>query len=292
MIPLLASEPVDNCHVRGFREADPRRSSFVSVGIEERVQPEKYSWDGQKRGVSKHQKIWLYQYTISGSGSFASGGEVFSMTPGHAFAAVLPSAHKYWLPAASTHWKYAWLSTNHSFVRERFAQLFPEDSTAFPIEQTSPVLFHLERIISSVASNHSPDLLSLESDLLQWAIALDRHITNLKHPSELRDRIMNSCRSFIGSNLARFIDVDELANIHGMNRSHFSHFFKSATGLSASRYILDVRLDEVLNLLRQPQRTLKEIAGFTGFADANHLCKCFKRKFHQTPGSYRRQILV
>ena len=36
--------------------------------------------------------------------------------------------------------------------------------------------------------------------------------------------------------------------------------------------------------------TLTTVADATGFADANHLCKAFKRRFHTSPGAFRRQL--
>jgi len=72
----------------------------------------------------------------------------------------------------------------------------------------------------------------------------------------------------------------------------YSHRFGRATGLSPAVFIQSVRLNEVRRLLRDSAEPLKAIAEETGFADANHLCKAFRRDCHMSPGVYRRQMGV
>jgi transcriptional regulator GlxA family with amidase domain len=102
--------------------------------------------------------------------------------------------------------------------------------------------------------------------------------------------MLDSIRSYTLKNLRRSFGVDEIARRQGQSRSHFSHAFKQATGLSPAAYVLDIRLAEARLRLREKSVPLKEISVSTGFADANHLCKAFRRRFHLSPGAYRRQI--
>ena len=51
-----------------------------------------------------------------------------------------------------------------------------------------------------------------------------------------------------------------------------------------------VRLEEVACRLAQTDVTLAALASETGFADANHLCKVFRRYYHLSPGAFRKQM--
>jgi len=62
--------------------------------------------------------------------------------------------------------------------------------------------------------------------------------------------------------------------------------FKAKTGISPAAFVTEVRLKEALKLLRTPAK-LEDVAAQTGFADANHFCKVFRRHFHTSPGAYR-----
>jgi transcriptional regulator GlxA family with amidase domain len=82
----------------------------------------------------------------------------------------------------------------------------------------------------------------------------------------------------------------ELADMNQLDRTTFSRKFKARTGLSPAAFVTEVRLEEALKLLRTDAK-LEEVAASTGFADANHFCKVFRRHFHSSPGSYRRLIV-
>lgn len=207
-----------------------------------------------------------------------------------AFLAGIPSEHCYWRPKHSDHWHFAWLSTDHSFITDRFSGLFRNENQIFPLEESSAILHLFEAVIEEACRMPFPDLYTIEADLIRWAIAVDRHIHNLRYPPIPRERLLTGTRAFVLNNIHRSIGVRELAEHHGMSRSHFSHHFKSVTSLSPSEYILNIRLDAVLNLLKQKNFSLKEIASAAGFADATHLGKCFQRKYHLTPGNYRKRF--
>jgi transcriptional regulator GlxA family with amidase domain len=46
----------------------------------------------------------------------------------------------------------------------------------------------------------------------------------------------------------------------------------------------------VTRLLAGTDEKLETIARQTGFADANHLCKVFRRHLQVSPGEYRKQM--
>ena len=45
-----------------------------------------------------------------------------------------------------------------------------------------------------------------------------------------------------------------------------------------------------LTALELPPSQLVEVASACGFADANHLCKVFKRHYHVSPGKWRAEF--
>ena len=81
--------------------------------------------------------------------------------------------------------------------------------------------------------------------------------------------------------------VAELAEERGMSRTGFTHYFRRTTGLSPARFVNQVRLEEVVKLLVSSSLKLSAIAGLTGFADATHLGKVFRRHYYLTPDKYR-----
>ncbi len=72
-----------------------------------------------------------------------------------------------------------------------------------------------------------------------------------------------------------------------MDRSYFSTLFTRCFGLPPSRYVLWQRVEAVQRLLIETDWPLEALASETGFCDAFHLSKTFKRLTGISPRTYR-----
>jgi AraC-like DNA-binding protein len=115
----------------------------------------------------------------------------------------------------------------------------------------------------------------------------ERFCHHLRYAPSQRERLLGEVRREVLADLARPPDVARLARARGMSRSHFSHAFKAATGLSPAQFVAQIRLEEVTRRLLTTRQTLDTIAAEVGYADATHLCKVFRRHYHMSPGSFR-----
>ena len=75
-----------------------------------------------------------------------------------------------------------------------------------------------------------------------------------------------------------------------MSRTHFSHFFRTRTGLTPARFAAEVRAREATRMLLDNRAPLKQIAEACGFASVNYFCQVFRRFQHMGPMSYRRAV--
>ncbi|MFA4943486.1 MAG: AraC family transcriptional regulator [Lentisphaeria bacterium] len=82
--------------------------------------------------------------------------------------------------------------------------------------------------------------------------------------------------------------VGELAALAGLGRAAFSLRFKVLCGMSPARYIHRRRLECAQMLLRKPELKLAAVAAATGFHDAFHLSKAFKRLTGRSPREFRK----
>ncbi|WP_417067019.1 AraC family transcriptional regulator [Niveibacterium terrae] len=78
-----------------------------------------------------------------------------------------------------------------------------------------------------------------------------------------------------------------LAQRVGLSRWQLIRAFAAATGLTPHAWLLDQRVQRARELLREPGRSLSEIALTTGFADQSHFSRAFKARTAVTPGRYR-----
>ena len=87
------------------------------------------------------------------------------------------------------------------------------------------------------------------------------------------------------------IGLDELAAACGLSRSHFARAFKVTMGMPPHRWLLERRIEQAKDLLRNSKLTLAEIAERCGFADQSHFTRAFANAIGAAPGEWRRSRL-
>lgn len=78
--------------------------------------------------------------------------------------------------------------------------------------------------------------------------------------------------------------VSALAAIIGMSRSNLLRRVKKLTGLSVSRYIRQIRLENAMELLEEGGYTVSEITFRVGFSSTSYFIKCFHDHYGYPPG--------
>ena len=112
------------------------------------------------------------------------------------------------------------------------------------------------------------------------------------HMHKLRKHKISSihivkCIEYIQDNLHTKITIDELAEYVGLNRSYLSKLFKKETGVSASEYIKQLKIDAAKNMLIYSNFTLSEIACILAFSDQSHFTEVFRQMVGVTPKKYQ-----
>ena len=289
----LTAEKLLAAFQRAVRQRNPDARSdglagAIHFGCETRTVPAEYRWDGLRRGErTAHPRI-LFQATLSGWGTLEQGKHRWRIGPDTAFLTVLPSPHVYYLPPESPHWSFFWLLVAHPFVVGRLTQLARRFGPVLALPGDARFMLHCLDFFERSCRHRFEDSQDNEGALIQWALGLERHLLEQAHPKTERDAMLQPVRRLVLANLHRWIGIEELARERGLSRSHFTRAFRLATGQAPAAFVLDVRLAEVRHRLTTTAAPLKEIASQTGFADAIHLSKAFRRIYHTSPGLYRR----
>jgi AraC-like DNA-binding protein len=75
-----------------------------------------------------------------------------------------------------------------------------------------------------------------------------------------------------------------------LSRSAFFKKLKSITGLAPVDLVKDIRLNKAIELMRQSDLSISEIAFAVGFKDAGYFGKCFRKKYQMSPRDYLNQL--
>jgi AraC-like DNA-binding protein len=93
------------------------------------------------------------------------------------------------------------------------------------------------------------------------------------------------------ADLAGATPLAEIARFCGLSAGHFARAFRRSTGLAPHAWLLNARVERAMVLLRQPGKSLSEIALACGFADQSHFGRVFTRLTGQSPRAWRRQAI-
>ena len=262
----------------------------VQVGLETKTDPAEYVWDGLKRGGDPAHPYLVFQYTLVGEGRYTDVAGTHQVTPGLAFAAIVPSAHVYCLSRDAPSWTFFFILIRHVYAVQRLMQTQASVGALLTLAENDPLLARAVTLFEGIAAASFRDSWALESALFDFVFEYERFAQRLLYPQAEREALLDTVRAHVRAHLGRSVDVAELAALHDMSRSHFSHSFKAATGLPPAQWVRQVQLEEATRRLLDSGHKLETIAQETGFANANHLCKVFRRHFHLSPGEFRRQM--
>ena len=82
--------------------------------------------------------------------------------------------------------------------------------------------------------------------------------------------------------------VDALARELAMSRTSLNRKFRALLDQSTNQFIQNVRLERAADLLQKQDLTVSEIAMETGFSSTGYFIRCFRDKFGETPGGFRK----
>lgn len=107
----------------------------------------------------------------------------------------------------------------------------------------------------------------------------------LQHPEETL--AVEAIPAYIDENISEELKVEKLAEICNLSYSGFAKKFHKMFGRSCKKYIEYMRVRKVAQLLKDTSKDLNTITQETGFADASHMIRCFKKEYGETPKKYR-----
>lgn len=97
---------------------------------------------------------------------------------------------------------------------------------------------------------------------------------------------------YISANLTTIRDNAEIAEALNYHPYYINQYFKTQSGKTLHKYILESRLHKAALLLRTSTDSIADIAEAVGFKNADHFSKCFKEQYHVTPTAFRRTAML
>lgn len=153
-----------------------------------------------------------------------------------------------------------------------------------PLAQVERIAEEMERERNEALPGHE---VALRAKLLELIIYLSRAYTETETTEAHALLRVGKVIGALENDYAKAWTLADLVGIAHMSRSNLMRVFRKATGQTPIEYLLRLRIQKSMELLRTTSLSITEIAFEVGFHDGNYFTRQFRRALGETPRSYR-----
>ena len=239
-------------------------------------------WRNPRPVLKKHTKLitWLKHCWQQGSTLLAVGtGVCFLAESG------LLDEH-----SATTHWHYVEQFKRDYPKVELKPDFFITQSEriycAASLNSLADIIVHIisqtygRAAAQNVERNFSHEIRKPYEEQRYLEGAVDRHA----------DELIAQMQFWLRTNLSTEISLAELAEQFGLSQRSFTRRFKKATGIRATEYWQQLRIETAKDLLSSTNLSIQEISYHVGYQEQGHLARLFKQNLFLTPKDYRAMV--
>ncbi|MBP1966146.1 helix-turn-helix transcriptional regulator [Paenibacillus aceris] len=196
--------------------------------------------------------------------------------------------------------KFSWLSSHPSDrIEELFLAPIIKGNMRLPtllsvksgtqlelLNHVRQILLQYEHQLPAYEMSLKGIMLLLVADIYRFSL-LEHHRVPDKHPVRESNRQIKKVLAYMEEHSRDKLDLDQLAAVMSLSRSHFCTFFKSQTGLRPMEYLNYLRVNNAAKLLRSGTCNILEASLDSGFQHASYFAKWFKYYMKMTPSEYK-----
>lgn len=242
-----------------------------------------YYWKNQNR-----QACFLFQYTLSGSGTLETEDGIFVIKKGEGFFLRMPGNESYYFDEECNQapWEFVYIMFGGNCVFTYYKHIMNHGGKIISLPVHHPAIKQLLDLYLQAKSGLLQNAFMAERETFHFLSALCEPDCGDGRHSSLTDR----AKAYMERNFHRPIALSGAAENLGVSGSHLSREFMKYTGEPPIRYLTKVRLEHAIKLLHSTDMKLEEISASCGFADCNYFSKVFKKYMKASPGEMRRQM--
>lgn len=153
------------------------------------------------------------------------------------------------------------------------------------------ILFYLQNMLKEIEAS-TPGYETICQDLMEILIILlmrqtDYSVT-LTPIRKKASKLCASVRRYIDVHFKENISLDVLAQISHVSKYYLVHAFTKEYGTSPMNYLINKRLEEAKQLLKNDDYSLSLISRMLGFSSPSYFSQIFKKNEKMTPNEYRK----
>ena len=258
---------------------------FCNCGYEE-------SDPGQIVGPTVRDRYALY-YVLTGGGTYTQGDRKYPVSRGEAFL-VCPGMRVRLRADTEDPWSYLFVGFDGEQAEEYLSEmkLLGAKKPVFRVRNG----FALKQIVTEMLKCNHPGLeneFALQGLFCRFFSVLCGEITGRGRKAEESGRqnyYIKKAIAYIRDNYSNGINVSDVSEYVGLNRSYLFTLFQEHLGLSPQKYLSNFRLERACELLRATSYSIEDISYSCGYRDPLVFSKAFKKLYGMSPLKYRKEL--
>jgi AraC-like DNA-binding protein len=198
--------------------------------------------------------------------------------------------HRY-KPDPANGWEEYWIGLNGSFVKSLHSNGFLNPKVPFTDTGSSGIILNLFQQLIEAVKSSEPGYQQIISGIAHQILGLLYAIEKNKQVGENEEiQLVEKTKFLMTENIEKQMEVSDLIVSLSLNYSAFKKKFKNQTGISPTQYYLNLKLKKAVELMTFTTLSFKEIAYKTGFKSQFYFSRFFKKKYGDSPKSYRQKL--
>lgn len=159
------------------------------------------------------------------------------------------------------------------------------------------VLWMTSRVLSESGIETKEPLFSVQpTDYRTLMKEAERLLDEMKeayrtHFSHTEADTFQQIKQYIQDHSHEDMSLDTLAQTVHLSPIYISKMFKEKQGMNYIDFLTECRMDKAKGLMKDPEKSIKEISYEVGYHDPNYFSKVFKKMTKHSPKEYRRSLL-
>ena len=238
--------------------------------------------DGNYLINRRNSAVFCMEYIVEGRGTVRCDGSVCYPKKDDVYMLMYGHDHYYYSDGAEP-WKKIWFNAGGPLIRSIVdsyglgGRILVEKTNAFS---------YFDSIVSLCRSGLPADIINLKASVIFHELI--QYLYRLTCDADCKisaDAL--TMKNYIDSHISESINIGTLAALIYKSQSQTLRILKNEFGTTPYDYLLSQRFTQAKALLQNTNMQVKEIAYRTGFSDEHYFSYVFKKKFGQTPKTYR-----
>lgn len=249
---------------------------------------------GWQRSTRSRFNILFYMYSGEFVFELASGEK---LTMSDSTSLLIPAGTDYRVKCTrDCDYAYVHFVTDEPVAQKDECDAVDEESLVLPrlidlssdTDTREALMRRIGRLERAFSSNHTSSSVRARCELL---IVMDTLATayngkareELPHPLRLM-------REHVASHIRDTVTLSELCDVSGLSKQYVMQLFRKHLGMTATDYIHRTKLAYSLDMLKNTDMTVEEIAYQLGYCGGYYFCRVFGKYLNMTPTEYRNHV--